>query len=44
MRTKQEIEQEFNQNQKTIQQLLARQEQLKGQWELVNEEKPVKKK
>jgi len=42
---KQTIQEEFNKNQQTIQQLIARQEQLKGQYQLLEEEeKEVKPK
>ncbi len=44
---KKQIEEEYKRNQELIQQLLARQEQLKGQYEILNEiekEKKEKKK
>ena len=40
---KTQIQEEFNKNQQTIQQLIARQEQLKGQYQLLEEEEKPKK-
>ena len=40
---KQTIQEEFNKNQQTIQHLIARQEQLKGQFMLLEEEEKLKK-
>lgn len=44
MKTKEQIDKEFETNQKTIDAMVVRQHQLQGQWQLLDEEEKIQSK